>query len=223
MYAILFAIILKKILKIQKNVKVDFVKRFIFDLDGTITKEETLPKIAVHFKVQEQIDKLTQDTIAGNIPFIESFITRVNILGKLPIDEISCLLRSIEVYENLCTFIQNHKIQCSIATGNLDCWVKTLINKIGCESFTSSGLIQNNNVIKLTEILKKEKIVQLYQSQGDKVIFIGDGNNDVEAMRLADISIASGLTHKPSHGVLSVADYVVFSEEALCRLLNQLL
>ena len=58
---------------------------------------------------------------------------------------------------------------------------------------------------------------------GQKVIFIGDGNNDVEAMRLADISIASGITHKPSPGVLSVADYAIFSEEALCRLLYQLL
>lgn len=199
------------------------MKHFIFDLDGTITKEETLPKIASHFKVQEQINKLTQDTIAGNIPFVESFITRVGILGKLPIDEIACLLGEIEVYKNLCAFIQNHKTQCSIATGNLSCWVEILINKLDCESFTSSGIIKDNNVLKLTNILKKEKIVQQFQSQGKQVIFIGDGNNDVEAMRLADVAIASGLTHKPSFGVLSVADYVVFSEEALCRLLYQLL
>lgn len=95
--------------------------------------------------------------------------------------------------------------------------------KIGCESFTSKAILSGNYVIKLTNILKKERIVQQYQSQGDTVIFIGDGNNDVEAMRLADISIASGLVHRPSHGVLSVADYVVFSEEVLCRLLYQLL
>lgn len=199
------------------------MKRFIFDLDGTITKEEALPKIAEHFNVQEEIGKLTQETIVGNIPFIESFIMRVNILGKLPIDAIAHLLGSIEVYEKLCNFIQTHKSQCSIATGNLECWVQPLIAKVGCEAFTSKGILSNNHVVKLTDILKKERIVKQYQHQGDKVIFIGDGNNDVEAMRLADVSIASGLTHKPSLGVLSVADYVVFSEEALCRLLYQLL
>lgn len=199
------------------------MKRFIFDLDGTITKEETLPKIANYFNVKAEIDKLTQETIAGNVPFIESFIMRVNILGKFPVNEIATLLSDVGIYENLCAFIQNHKMQCSIATGNLECWVESLIKRVGCESFASSGIIKGNNLLKLTDILKKERIVQKYQKQGDEVVFVGDGNNDVEAMRLADVSIASGLIHKPSVGVLSVADYAVFSEEALCRLLYQLL
>jgi phosphoserine phosphatase len=55
--------------------------KFIFDLDGTITKEETLPLIARHFKVEEKIEELTRATVAGEVPFIESFIQRVNILG----------------------------------------------------------------------------------------------------------------------------------------------
>ncbi|MCX2716482.1 HAD-IB family phosphatase [Helicobacter sp. MIT 21-1697] len=199
------------------------MKQFIFDLDGTLTKEETLPKIAQAFNVQAQIDNLTQETIAGNIPFIESFISRVGILGKLPVDKIARLLEQIEIYENLNAFIQAHSNQCCIATGNLECWISKLVAKVGCETFSSSGILQDNNVLKLTHILKKESIVKAYQAQGQKVIFIGDGNNDVEAMRLADVSIASGLTHKPSPGVLSIADYAIFSEEALCRLLYQLL
>ena len=32
--------------------------KFIFDLDGTITKQETLPLISSYFNVQEEIDKL---------------------------------------------------------------------------------------------------------------------------------------------------------------------
>ena len=90
------------------------MKRFVFDLDGTITKEETLPKIAQHFNVQAEIDKLTQETIVGNIPFIESFIRRVNILGKLPVDEIANLLEQVEIYENLNSFIGEYGSQCVI-------------------------------------------------------------------------------------------------------------
>ncbi len=197
--------------------------KFIFDLDGTITKQETLPLISKKFNIQHEIDTLTMETVKGNIPFIESFIKRVYILGKLPINEISDLLENVELYSGLVKFIQEHKENCVIATGNLECWIDKLIKKVGCTCFCSDGIIKDNKVEKLTKILKKENLVERFQLEGEKVVFIGDGNNDVEAMRLADISIASGLTHKPANSVLSIVDYLVFSEEALCRQLNQLL
>ena len=61
-----------------------------------------------------------------------------------------------------------------------------------------------------------------FKAQGEKVVFIGDGNNDMEAMRHADISIAAGLTHNPANSLFAITDYMVFNETALCRLLNQL-
>lgn len=197
--------------------------KFIFDLDGTVTKQETLPLISKHFKIQEEIDNLTKETIQGNIPFVESFIRRVYILGKLPIDEVSDLLEHVDVYENVVDFISEHKEDCVIATGNLECWVNKLARKVGCCCYCSDGQIADNQVKKLTRILRKENLVERYKSEGEKVVFIGDGNNDVEAMRAADVSIASGLTHMPATSVLSIADYLVFNEEALCRQLNQLL
>lgn len=197
--------------------------KFIFDLDGTVTKQETLPLISKHFNIQEEIDNLTKETIQGNIPFVESFIRRVYILGKLPINEVSDLLEKVDLYEGIINFIQENVENCIVATGNLECWINKLSAKVGCCCYCSDGIIENNQVKKITRILKKENLVERYKSEGEKVIFIGDGNNDVEAMRLADVSIASGLTHMPAKSVLSVADYVVFNEEGLCRQLNQLL
>lgn len=197
--------------------------KFIFDLDGTVTKQETLPIISKYFGIEAEIDKLTEETVKGNIPFIESFIRRVYILGQLPINEVSDLLETVDIYQKVGSFILQHKENCIIATGNLECWVDKLAKKVGCCCYCSDGIIEDNKVVKLTRILRKENLVERFKSEGEKVVFIGDGNNAVEAMRLADISIASGLTHMPAKGVLSIADYLVFSEEALCRQLNQLL
>ncbi len=197
--------------------------KFIFDLDGTVTKQETLPIISKYFGIEAEIDKLTEETVKGNIPFIESFIRRVYILGQLPINEVSDLLETVDIYQKVGSFILQHKENCIIATGNLECWVDKLAKKVGCCCYCSDGIIEDNKVVKLTRILRKENLVERFKSEGEKVVFIGDVNNDVEAMRLADISIASGLTHMPAKGVLSIADYLVFSEEALCRQLNQLL
>lgn len=57
--------------------------KFLFDLDGTVTSVETLPIISQHFNCTEQIAELTALTVQGNVPFIESFIRRVNILGGI--------------------------------------------------------------------------------------------------------------------------------------------
>ena len=98
-----------------------------------------------------------------------------------------------------------------------------MMQRIGCTYFASEALVKDNHIEKLISILRKEHIVKKFQEEGHRVVFIGDGNNDVEAMRQADVSIASSLTHEPTASVLSVADYWVLNEVSLCRQLNQLL
>lgn len=197
--------------------------KFIFDLDGTLTKSETLPLISHHFSLQEKIAELTMQTVQGTIPFHESFIQRVEILGKLPVSEISALLAEAELHKKIYSFISANQKHCIIATGNLSCWVDGLIRKIGCEAYSSEAVVENDSVIKILSLLNKETVVEYYKNKGDIVVFIGDGHNDREAMQKADIAIATGLTHAPAQSVLSVADYVAYTENELCSLLNQFL
>jgi HAD superfamily phosphoserine phosphatase-like hydrolase len=197
--------------------------KFIFDLDGTLTTKETLPMIAEHFGIKREIKSLTNDTISGNIPFVESFIKRVHILGNLNVSQVNALLEAVPIYPKIQAFIQNNRKQCIIATGNIYYWIESLVKKFGVKVCCSKAEIRNNKIERLTEILCKENIVKKEQNLGYKVVFIGDGNNDLEAMRFAGISIACGLTHYPAVSIQSIADYAVFSEEALCRQLNQLL
>ena len=195
---------------------------FIFDLDGTITKQETLPVIAKACGVESEIDTLTEQTIAGNIPFVESFIQRVAILGKYDVDVVKQALSKVSLFPKLVEFINAHPDQCAIATGNCKEWVSGITDKLNCKCFSSDAILEDNKIIKLKSILKKEKIVEYYQSLGHKVVFIGDGNNDMEAMRLADVSIACGLTHYPANSILAIADYCVFNESTLLRLIKQI-
>lgn len=196
--------------------------RFIFDLDGTVSTEETLPVIASHFHIEEEMGRLTAETVAGNIPFTDSFIKRVHMLSRLPVSEINTLLGQVGLFSDISAFIAAHREHCVIATGNLDCWVEKLLSRINVESHTSSARVEDDHIAKITNILQKEDVVKMYKALGDKVVFIGEGNNDMEAMRLADISIASALVHPPATSVLSITDYLVFEEGTLCRLLNQL-
>lgn len=196
--------------------------KYLFDLDGTITSVETLPIIAHHFGCEDKLEELTAHTVAGNVPFIESFIRRVNILGKYSVAETAELLAQAPLYPELARFIREHASDCIVVTGNLTCWCEKLFKKLGCQCYGSEAECENDRVIKLKHILRKEQIVAQYQALGETVVFIGDGNNDLEAMRQANISIASGLTHHPAQSLLSICDYVIYNEQALCRQLRQL-
>jgi len=196
--------------------------KFIFDLDGTVTAKETLPIISNHFGINDDISALTKQTIAGDIPFIESFIKRVHILGELPVSEINDLLSNVPLLAQVINFINLHNDDCIIATGNFSGWVDKLCQRIGCQYFCSSGIVNHNKIEKLTHILKKEEIVSKFKDLGHSIVFIGDGNNDVTAMQKADVSIACGVVHSPAKSVLTVADYAVFNENSLVRILNQI-
>ncbi len=196
--------------------------KFLFDLDGTVTAKETLPIISEHFGCSDKISELTTKTVQGNVPFIESFIRRVNILGQYSVKETNELLTEVPLYSGVADFIRKHSEDCIIVTGNLTCWCEGLFKKIGCQCYGSEAQVEGDRVVKLKTILRKEQIVDQYKALGETVVFIGDGNNDLEAMRHANISIAAGLTHNPAQSLMSICDYVIYNEDALCRQMRQL-
>ncbi|MDE4998697.1 hydrolase, partial [Francisella tularensis subsp. holarctica] len=85
-----------------------------------LTKNETLPVIARSFGIEDEISKLTAETVKGNIPVIESFIKRVNILKDFSNSEINNLLRGVDLISKIVDFIKLYKSNCYIATGNFD-------------------------------------------------------------------------------------------------------
>ncbi len=196
--------------------------KFIFDLDGTITSCETLPLIAKHFNIEEEIEQLTKDTVQGLIHFEKSFEHRVSILGKLPVNEVKNFLENIVLLPKIHKFILDNPECCVIATGNLSCWIEKLVARLHCESYSSSATVKDNKISRLTNILDKKEICTKYKKLGYHIVFIGDGDNDVEAMKIADIAIASAVVHNPPQSVINTADFTFYDENDLYACLEKI-
>ena len=196
------------------------MKKFAFDLDGTVTKVETLPILARELNLAAQISELTKLTLAGKISFEKSFRLRYSILKKIPPKKIAAVMSNIELDENIFNFIRENKSNCAVVTGNLDCWIEPIAEKLGCEIFSSKSKLVNGVPI-LTEILRKDFAIRRLKESCEKVIAIGESFNDVPMFEAADVSIAYGGVHKPVDAAVFVADYFVDDSVTLCRLLKK--
>lgn len=198
------------------------MKKFVFDLDGTITKVETLPLIAAELGLADEMKILTDLTLSGQIPFAKSFKLRYLVLRNVPTKKVQEIMASVELDKEIAAFIVEHKKNCAVVTGNLDCWIKPIVDKLGCESFSSTSVFDEKNSPVLTKILDKGEAIRELKKNGDKIIAIGESFNDVPMFEESNVSIAYGGVHKPVETAISISDYVVFDGGALCRLLKML-
>ena len=197
-------------------------KIYAFDLDGTVTKVETLPLLARELNLENEMKLLTDLTLSGKISFEKSFKLRYLILKNIPQKKILDIMDKIELDENISKFIRENKNSCAVVTGNLDCWIAPIIKKLGCRSYSSTSELDENFSPILKNVLQKSQAIRDLKKIADKVIAVGESFNDIPMFEEADISIAYGGVHKPVENAISVSDYVVSDSEKLCQLLKML-
>tara|TARA_A100001011_G_C14279833_1_gene831067 strand:+ start:403 stop:987 length:585 start_codon:yes stop_codon:yes gene_type:complete len=192
-------------------------KIYFFDLDGTVTNEEILPKIAERFNFKKKMVKLTRAAMNGDVSFESSFRYRHKLLSKFNLGDITKVVNKVSLNKKIVNFINQNPNQCKIITGNLDKWILPIKAKIKCEFFTS---ISSSEGINLKYIMNKGEILKKFKN--NRRIFIGDGYNDVTAFRNCEIKIAFGKIHSPPDILLNMSDYYLMDETKLCLLLEQL-
>lgn len=195
--------------------------KFVFDLDGTITTVETLPLLAAELGLADEMKLLTDLTLSGQIPFDKSFKLRYLILRNVPLKKIQAVMSSVALDGRIVDFINAHKKNCAVVTGNLDCWIEPLAERLDCEIFSSTSELDGNSPV-LTKILDKGSVIRELKQTCGKVIAVGESFNDVPMFNAADVAIAYGGVHKPVDAAIAVADYVISNGGELCRLLETL-
>ena len=121
---------------------------FLFDMDSTITRKEVLPEIAQKINRLDEMRRLTEATMRGEIPFRTSFLQRVKILSDIPVHEVNKIVSEIPLNTAIVNFIRQNSDRCYIVTGNLDVWISGLMKKIGMENhcYCSKADVVNDHI-----------------------------------------------------------------------------
>lgn len=195
---------------------------FAFDLDGTITAAEILPRIGREIDLFEEISLLTEATIQGLIPFEKSFKLRCRLLRDVPISTVQGIVDRVPLQADVLAFIHAHPGKCFVVTGNLDVWLEPLQRRIPCPFFASKAVFSGDRLEGVGEILDKGSVVRDLRQRFARVVAIGEGMNDVPMFELAHVRVAHGAIHAPSRSLMQLADYYTVSGGGLCKLLESL-
>ena len=195
---------------------------FVFDLDSTITKCELLPLIAQSAGLGNEMAALTEAAMQGEVPFEQDFKKRVDLLKSVPLSAVRSIAVRIPLNNEIAGFIRKNPQRCIILTGNLDVWIMPIIEKLGMKGrcLCSKAQICKDHLVGIASVLDKgiacKKLPHPF-------VAIGDGSNDVNVIRAADIGIAFGGARKPPAGLVAAADMLVQDENELITILKKLL
>ncbi len=195
---------------------------FLFDLDATVTKEEILPALAGQVGLLEEMQEMTEKTMRGEIPFQSSFLARVEMLKTIRVSRVAEIVEKTPLNEELVQFIHAHASRCYIVTGNIDVWIEELTKRIGLpmsHCYCSSASVSDDYIVSVNSVVDKEKIVKQFVVP---VVAVGDGSNDAERVRLADVGIGYGGVRPVAYSLMCNATHVICDEHRLCSFLHTL-
>lgn len=201
---------------------------FLFDVDSTLINEEVIDLIGAKANLSSEISAITELAMLGQIDFNMALTKRVELLSGLAV-EILAEVRSEITLTNgaaeLISGLRNAGDEVAVISGGFVEVIAPLMKTLNIDYFKANSLEIHNE--KLTgrvtgEIVNRMvKANYLNELKGQlnpkQTIAIGDGANDIDMVKAADIGIA--FCAKPA--LKEVAD-VVIDKRDLREILNYL-
>lgn len=174
-----------------------------FDMDSTLIEAEVIDELAKAAGVGEQVAKITEAAMSGQIDFNESFAQRMALLKGLPDSTLSSIavnLKLTEGAEKLFINLKRLGYKTAILSGGFDYFARYLQQRLGVDYVYANQLdiVEGEVTGKVVgTVVNGERKAELLKEIAEKenisleqVIAVGDGANDLPMLSIAGLGIA---------------------------------
>jgi phosphoserine phosphatase len=176
---------------------------FAFDMDSTLIEGEVIDELAKLAGVADQVVKVTESAMRGEIEFQESFRRRVALLRGLKETRVRELLDTIPLVEGAEQLIGTLKMlgyKTAILSGGFNFFAQHLQRRLGIDYVFANDLDIVDGVVSgevrtpIVDGARKAELLRQIAGQEnislDQVVAVGDGANDLPMLGIAGMGIA---------------------------------
>jgi phosphoserine phosphatase len=203
----------KRLIKFMENTGLDVSLReydvfqkpkrvVIFDVDSTIIKEEIIVELANMAGVGEDVKKMTEQAMNGEIDFKEAVRRRVSLLKGLTTEQLEILTQTITLTqgaEELISMLHSMGYKVGVVSGGFTFFTDYLKKRLKLDYVFANELEIENGVVTgriMGDIIDAEgkgAIIQSIAEQEnispDQIVAVGDGANDRFMLENAGLAI----------------------------------
>jgi phosphoserine phosphatase len=176
---------------------------FAFDMDSTLIQGEVIDELAKMAGVGDEVARITEAAMRGELNFDESFRRRVGLLRGLPEEQVHSLLETIPLAQGAERLIRTLRMlgyKTAILSGGFTFFARHLQERLGIDYVYANDLEMVDGAVTgrvaapiVNGERKAELLAEIARSEDislEQVVAVGDGANDIPMLKLAGMGIA---------------------------------
>ena len=196
-------------------------KLVVFDMDSTLIQAEVIVELAKLVGAGEEVDRITESAMRGEMDFSQSFRKRVALLKGIKQEQLLKVARELPLTDGADLVAKTLKglgYKLGILSGGFTFMGEYLKDRLGFDYMFANELDMKNGVVTgevAGEIVDGQKkailLRQLAQRESitlEQTIAVGDGANDLPMISIAGLGVAFNATpmvrQKASNNITSV-------------------
>ena len=183
-------------------IKKNQLKLCAMDMDSTLINIECIDEMAKFLGRGEEVARITEDAMLGNIDFNDSLKKRAEYLKDFNVDDYHKIINKMNLHHGVrewIIFCQKNDIRTAVISGGFSFFTDFLKNELGLDyAFSNQLEVKDNHLTgnlqgKIINASEKKNIIKSIQNDlgvsKDETVTIVDGSNDLLMSRQSAISI----------------------------------